>query len=105
MPRKERAVLIQAESGTLAGEREIGQQTSSALNEILAFRPVNLDIALTNVVFVSFQRQFSVLDALKTNQGFSVAPALLAQTQRDASPSVRRAGSRLLIKLIFKGPG
>lgn len=51
--------------------------------------PVNikpdLDVAIAHVVFVTLQRQVSVLHVDEANQGFAVSPALSVETQGDAT--------------------
>jgi len=58
------------------------KNTSGNVDEVLAARSVDLDVALTKMVFMSSKGKRSMFAAFKPYQRLTVTSSLLTQTQR-----------------------
>lgn len=63
--------------------------TPGDCEEVLPGGAVDLDVALSDVMFVFAQRQIAMFLAVEAHQRLAVAPTLLAQTQSDSAPARR----------------
>ena len=62
--------------------------TSGNIDEVFSSSFVDLNVAISDVMFVSFERQISMLYIVKQHQSFTIPSALITQTKRYATPKI-----------------
>ncbi len=76
-------------------------QTSSHTDEILSGRLVDLDVSITDVMFVTLDGHVTVGRVLEQDQGFTIPATLIAQTESYAT-SIRRNKVLARVTIFFK---